>query len=584
MTEELLIKISAQIADAVKDIQKVQGEVKDLDKDTKSASKGFNDSMKTIGDASTKALKVVGAAVGVAAGALLALAETTAEYRTEQAKLQTAFEAAGSDATQATQTYNDLYRVLGDSGVATEAAGHLAQLTTNQADLAQWTTITQGVYATFGDSLPIESLTEAANETAKTGALTGALADALNWAGVAEEEFQAKLDACSTEAEREALIRGTLNGVYADAAAKYEENASAVLASNEAQGKLNEATAALGEALAPVMAELKSLAADVLAKISPYVQDFTAKYGPEMEGLLDGIADVLGKVIGFVVDNWQIISAVAGVILAIVAAINLYNAAMAIYNVLMAPVNVTIIAIVAAITALIAIIVLCVKHWDDIKAAAISVWEKIKEVWGKVASWFGELWTKIKNTFSQVGTFFKDKFKSAVDSVKSVFSSITSFFSDVWSKIKNIFSKVGSTIGNAITNTVKSAINGVLSTAIKIINGFISAINIAIGVINAIPGVNISKLSKLSVPKLAEGGIITGESLFIGGEGGKKEAVLPLEQNTEWMNILADRIAERNGAPSKIVLMLDGKELGQATINSINNITRQTGALQLVLA
>jgi len=59
--------------------------------------------------------------------------------------------------------------VLGDSGQATEAAGHLAKLTTEEQALAEWTTICEGVYATFGDSLPIESLTEAANETAKTG-------------------------------------------------------------------------------------------------------------------------------------------------------------------------------------------------------------------------------------------------------------------------------------------------------------------------------------------------------------------------------------------------------------------------------
>ena len=103
-------------------------------------------------------------------------------------------------------------------------------LTKNEKDLSTWTNICQGVYATFGDSLPIEGLTEAANETAKTGSLTGVLADALNWAGVSEDTFQASLDACNTEAEREQLIRETLNGLYADAALKYEENNAKILA------------------------------------------------------------------------------------------------------------------------------------------------------------------------------------------------------------------------------------------------------------------------------------------------------------------------------------------------------------------
>jgi hypothetical protein len=67
------------------------------------------------------------------------------------------------------------------------------------------------------------------------------------------------------------------------------------------------------------------------------------------------------------------------------------------------------------------------------------------------------------------------------------------------------------------------------------------------------------------------------------GEAGK-EAVIPLENNTEWMDALADRIAQRSAAPSKIVLTLDGKELGWANIHSINNITKQTGNLPLIIA
>lgn len=107
-------------------------------------------------------------------------------------KLETAFTTSGHSATTAKDTYNTLNSVLGDSDVAVEAANHLAKLTDNQKDLNTWTDICTGVFATFGDSLPIEGLTEAANETAKTGQLTGVLADALNWAGVNEDEFQAK--------------------------------------------------------------------------------------------------------------------------------------------------------------------------------------------------------------------------------------------------------------------------------------------------------------------------------------------------------------------------------------------------------
>ena len=96
-------------------------------------------------------------------------------------------------------------------------------------------------------------------------------------------------------------------------------------------------------------------------------------------------------------------------------------------------------------------------------------------------------------------------------------------------------------------------------------------------------GFNVNTVTAPKIPKLATGGIVTAETLARIGEGNKKEAVLPLEQNTQWMDILADRIASRNNTPSRIVLTLDGKELGWANINSINDIVRQTGSLPLAI-
>jgi hypothetical protein len=89
-------------------------------------------------------------------------------------------------------------------------------------------------------------------------------------------------------------------------------------------------------------------------------------------------------------------------------------------------------------------------------------------------------------------------------------------------------------------------------------------------------------ISVPQIPKLARGGIVDQATLALIGERGK-EAVVPLENNTEWIDKLVERLTSRQQAPSKIVLMLDGKELGWANINTINNITRQTGALQLQL-
>lgn len=214
------------------------------------------------------------AGASAAAAGLVALTESTREYRTEQAKLLTAFETAEFSGDAARTTYESLNSVLGDSGQAVEAANHLARLCSTEQQLADWTTIAAGVYGTFGDSIPIEGLTEAANETAKVGSVTGSLADALNWVGISEDEFNARLAACSSEQERAALITDTLNGAYSEAADTYKQMNGEALAANAAQDKLNASMATLGGMVEPIVTNGKQLVADVLIGAMPYLQSF----------------------------------------------------------------------------------------------------------------------------------------------------------------------------------------------------------------------------------------------------------------------------------------------------------------------
>lgn len=227
--------------------------------------------MGAIGGAAKVAAGVAVAAIGAILTALAALGNRTAEYRKEQAKLNTAFLAAGSTVEQAAESYNNLYRFLGDSARATEAAAHLAKLTTEQQALAEWTTNLQGIYATFGDSLPIEGLAEAANETARVGTVTGTLADALNWAGVNEDQFNQQLAQCVSMSEREALIRGTLNNLYSDAALIYEKNNADLIAHNEAQARLNATTGQLGKAVMPLLTAFLNLSNVLLTALGPAI-------------------------------------------------------------------------------------------------------------------------------------------------------------------------------------------------------------------------------------------------------------------------------------------------------------------------
>ena len=161
MLEELKIIIKAETDKFKSNLEEAERQTKSFKEQVAEAGKSIDENISGAGQKISAGLKAAGTALAATGTALLALGASTAEYRNAQAKLTTAFESAGSSAETAKKTYNDLYRVLGDDGVAVEAASHLAKLTTNQEDLSEWTDICQGVYATFGDSLPIESLTEA---------------------------------------------------------------------------------------------------------------------------------------------------------------------------------------------------------------------------------------------------------------------------------------------------------------------------------------------------------------------------------------------------------------------------------------
>lgn len=275
--------------DLNKELKKSQKELDKTEKETEETGSGFSKLGSTIAGVAKgigKAVAGMGVAFAGVGAAIVGLVESTRETREEFNKLEAAFTSAGHTAQTAEKTYTEFYALLGDEGQATEAVSHLAKLTNNQKELATWTNIATGVFATFGDSLPIENLTEASNETAKTGQLTGGLADALNWAGVNEDKFQESLDACTSEQERQALITKTLNGLYSEAAAKYKTLNGDILDARKATAELTQATADMGAAFEPAVTAGKQALAGLLKEITPAIQ----LIGSGLSGAMTGTA------------------------------------------------------------------------------------------------------------------------------------------------------------------------------------------------------------------------------------------------------------------------------------------------------
>lgn len=285
---------------------------RELSKRSGVAAKDLDNLKEKASDAASKGLKVVTAAAAAAVAALTAAAEATREYRTNMAKLNVAFSDNGHSAQEAADAYHELVGVLGESDQSVEAANHLAKLTDNAKDLATWTgDILPGVFATFGDSLPIEGLTEAANETAKVGKVTGPLADALNWAAVSEDDFNKALGACSDEQSRQALITGTLSRLYKGAADQYKKTNAEVIRANKANDAWTASLAKTGKTMEPIVTDVKELGVELLQSAEQPVQRLTKyirstllptlekaskwalKNGPQLIGVATGLTTAM---------------------------------------------------------------------------------------------------------------------------------------------------------------------------------------------------------------------------------------------------------------------------------------------------
>ena len=268
--KKALYDAQAQMNNTKKAIDNLENSTDDVDQAMQDTGQAVQDAGKAMKDAkddafsfgdALKANLISGAIIeGVKSivGALGGIAEKTEEYRIAQGKLNTAFEAAGHNAEQASRTYSAFYQILGDTDTATEASQLLAKLSSNGKDMIEWTTIAAGVAGTFGDSLPIEGLIESANETAKVGEVTGSLADALNWAGINEDDFNEKLAECTDESDRNQLIMETLSDTYDDASDAFYRNNKSLMESRRNQIAMDEALADLGGTVSDIKNSLLS--------------------------------------------------------------------------------------------------------------------------------------------------------------------------------------------------------------------------------------------------------------------------------------------------------------------------------------
>lgn len=258
-------------------------------------------------------------------------------------------------------------------------------------------------------------------------------------------------------------------------------------------------------------------------------------------------------------------------------------------------------------------------------------WDAISNTFSKLGSWFGDRWNESKDALSEANTWLGEKFQSGRDKVNSAFEKVGSWFGDRWNDIKdgvkeadtwfgekfesakekaqNPFQKIGSWFGDRwkdmqdalkeIPNWFKNLFNDAMDNAKSAVQSGVDALKSIFDFEWHLPklelphikitggfSLNPPSFPSFDVSWYARGGVFNSPSIIGVGEAGQ-EAVMPLERNTGWISILAQKLAERmpaNNVPTgyslpagDIVIQIAGHEFGRVAIQEINKEHERAG-------
>lgn len=519
-------------------LNKMGREMADLESQAKGAADGIDDIADSLDDVQSGGADfgdILGANAIVEGasqiiGAIGDVVENTKEYRKIMASLDVASEKHGYTAEQTAESFSTLYGVLGDDQQAATALSNLQALELEQSDLDKMIDAAIGAWATYGDSIPIDSLAEAINETVQTGQVTGTLADALNWAGVSEDDFNEKLAALGDPAERANLLMEQLASQgLVDTSKAWQAQNEDLIAANLAQAEFNENAAEMAERVAPATAAVQAGFNKVLAAVLEATEgidfnavadsitgffDFLIANGDTIIAVIAGIGGGMAALkIADVVSSF---SSATGVVQGLTAA---FPALSGVITALTNPVFLVTAAVVGLVT-------LIATKGDEIQAmlARFDEWltgvfaTDWTEIFGPVLGGaFNAFFQNIENVWNGI----KQIFNGVIDFIRGVF---TGDWGRAWKGLGEVLRGIVST-WVAIVKAPINGIIGILNAAIGGINSLIDGLNrLRIDIPDWVPGIGGGTLGfniphVPTIPLLASGGVLLRGAAIVGEAG-----------------------------------------------------------------
>lgn len=484
--QKVVNDLGTQINNATADLNKMEKEMRDIDSAADKASNAMDDlgdSAQGIGGKLSGAFDglkgsllgggIAGAVSGFVQSAISGiqnLVNETMEYNKIMGTLEVSSQLAGYSAEQTAQSYNQLYAIIGDQQASATALSNLQALGLSQQDLTVMIDGTIGAWAKYGDSIPIDSLSEAVNETVKTGTVTGTFADVLNWAaqaagnaGTAEDEFNAKLQSTQDPAERARMVMDELarQGLPGLAEAFRETNPE-IVAMNEANAHLQEALGTIGELLTPIVAGVTEAIAGLLEALAPVGETFISVFQGAMElvapiveqlkASFEGVKEAINN--AFTPEQQEAIGNFFRTLGEVIIAVP--------FAVLTGAIQL----VIAAFQGLVTIIGAVVGFFTETLPSAIQT----------VIEWFSQLPSRIAEFFSQVisnvATWASNLVTNMGNAASNAINAVVNFFSELPGKIANFFSQVISNVASWASNLISNMSNAASNAINAVINFF----------------------------------------------------------------------------------------------------------------